>query len=111
MTIDTRKESSVLVVSFRGKLDASASIEAEKKVMGLISGGETKVLLDLSGMDYISSAGLRVLLAVAKKMKAGKGAAAVSGVKGAVDEVFRISGFKSIFRMFPTQEEALRQGF
>lgn len=107
MEIEKRKEKNILVISVKGRLDAVTAPDLEKDLLETISGGEKELLMDLSGLQYISSAGLRTLLVIAKKLKAGQGEILFAGLKGPVEEVFKISGFYSIFKIFDSPETAL----
>jgi anti-anti-sigma factor len=110
MEIATRKEGEAMVVSVTGRIDAVTAPEFEKGLSALIAGGDIVLLLNLNNLEYISSAGLRSILSTAKQLKAKEGKLLFSGLKGPVKDVFKISGFGSIFKMFETEEEALRQG-
>jgi anti-anti-sigma factor len=109
MEIATRKEGGAMVVSVTGRIDAVTAPEFEKGLSALIAGGEIVLLLNLNGLEYISSAGLRSILTTAKQLKAQEGKLIFSGLNGPVKDVFKISGFGSIFKIFETEEEALRQ--
>lgn len=82
-----------------GKLDAVSAAEAETSIDGAIAGGATRLVLNLAGLEYISSAGLRVLLATAKKLSRQNGRIALCGLRQNVREVFEISGLMSIFQI------------
>jgi anti-anti-sigma factor len=110
MEIATRKEGGAMVVSVTGRIDAVTAPEFEKRLSALIAGGDIVLLLNLNDLEYISSAGLRSILSTAKQLKAKEGKLLFSGLKGPVKDVFKISGFGSIFQIFETEEEALRQG-
>jgi anti-anti-sigma factor len=90
-------------------MDAVTVQEFEKSVSELLSGGENVLLVNFSELEYISSAGLRSILATAKQLKARNGEIRFTGLKNTVKEVFEISGFYSIFKTFETEEEALTQ--
>jgi len=107
MEIITGKEKDCAVVSVRGKIDAVTSPDFEKTLADLIEKGETILLLNCASLDYISSAGLRSILSIAKKLKPRDGKLLFAGLRGQVREVFKISGFESIFRIFETPEEAM----
>ena len=110
MEIATRKEGGAMVVSVTGRIDAVTAPEFEKGLSALIAGGDMVLLLNLNDLEYISSAGLRSILSTAKQLKATGGTLLFCGLKGPVKDVFKISGFGSIFKIFETEEEALRQG-
>lgn len=107
MNITTLSEGSVSVVVLVGRLDTGTAPEAERHVFSLLDGGATKVVLDLAGLDYVSSAGLRVLLATAKRLKASGGALRVSGLNPTVREVFTISGFSTLLDVRADRAAAL----
>jgi anti-anti-sigma factor len=109
MEIQTRKEKAAVVVSVKGRMDAVTAPEFDKNMIDLISKGEKTFVVNLGELDYISSAGLRSILALAKKLKEREGKIVVAGLKGPVEEVFKISGFQSIFKIFDSEESALRE--
>ena len=109
MDIQTRKEKVAVVVSVKGRMDALTAPEFEKDVIDLISKGEKTFVINFVELDYISSAGLRSILALAKKLKEKEGRILFAGLKGPVEEVFKISGFQSMFKIFDSEESALRE--
>lgn len=108
MNIKEIKKDQATVMMIEGRLDSSSSGILEKKILSLMETGEKNFLIDFSGMDYISSAGLRVLLMAAKKTKPVGGKVVLSALTDNVKEVFDIAGFTSIFAIFATQEEAVQ---
>lgn len=76
--------------------------------MEVIEGGCAKLVLDCSGLNYISSSGLRVFLIVQKKMTVVKGLFFTCNLQPGIQEIFNISGFSSIFSIFPDKESALK---
>lgn len=108
MEIQTAKEKNAVIVSVQGRIDAVTAPEFEKAISSLIVQGENIFLFNFSGLEYISSAGLRSILATAKKLKPTGGSILFSEIKGPVKDVFKISGFGTIFKMFETQEDALK---
>ncbi len=108
MEIGTTKERNAVVVAVKDKIDAVTAPEFEKTLANLIGQGEKTFLLDFSGLEYISSAGLRSILATAKQLKPKGGNIIFSGLKGPVKDVFKISGFGTIFKIYETREEALK---
>jgi anti-anti-sigma factor len=107
MEVTNRKESKIMVVSVTGRIDAITAPEFESYLSGLMSQGEAHFLVNLTGLDYISSAGLRSILSAAKKLKAQAGQITFCGLQGPVEEVFKISGFNSIFKIFESEAVAL----
>ena len=75
----------------------------------MIAGGEIRFIIDFEALDYISSAGLRSILVIAKKLKAQDGQILLCSLKDAVKEVFEISGFSSIIPIHESVEAAIAQ--
>jgi anti-anti-sigma factor len=107
MEIQKRKTEKCMIVSVSGRLDAVTSPDFEKEMEGCLADGETVLVVDLPGLEYISSAGLRSILAITKKLKARNGKIVLSSLQDMVKEVFEISGFSKILPIFPTKEDAL----
>lgn len=107
MEISVTESGDVRILSFQGNLDTNTSPQAEGEINSLIDAGAQKLLVDFENLDYISSAGLRILLATAKKLKASSGDLKICGLNETVQEVFDISGFATILSVTKTQDEAL----
>jgi len=99
----------VLVLSPRGRLDSITAPAFEALVRGRLADGQRRIVVDLEGLDYISSAGLRILLVAAKTLKAARGQIALCRAQGTVMEVLRISAFDRIFTILPSLEQAVAQ--
>ena len=108
--ITAREAGTVTVVEFEGHLDTNTAPEAQERLDGLQDGGVQKILVSFEKLDYISSAGLRVLLATAKRLGASGGSLRICGLNETVSEVFEISGFSVILSVFGNEAEAL-EGF
>lgn len=106
MQISTRTTNDIHIVAIAGNLDSTTSPEAQKKLDAVLAGAR-KVALDFSQLDYISSAGLRVLLGAAKRLRASGGTLGMFGLNQSVREVFEISGFSAILTVYPSEAEAL----
>jgi anti-anti-sigma factor len=107
MEINKKREKDVLIVSVKGRIDAVTAPDFEKNLMDFIGAGEKIFLLDMKQLEYISSAGLRSILAIAKVLKTKEGKLVFAGLQGPVKDVFKISGFGSIFNIFDSEAEAL----
>jgi anti-sigma B factor antagonist len=107
MEISINESGDVRILSFQGNLDTNTAPDAESEINGLIDGGAQKLLVNFEKLDYISSAGLRVLLATAKKLKASSGDLKICCLNQTVQEVFDISGFSTILSVASSEEEAL----
>jgi anti-sigma B factor antagonist len=108
MDITEEKRGEVMLLGIKGRLDTSTARGLEEKLLASIDGGERRLTLDCSQLDYISSAGLRVLLLAVKRVKGVDGKIAFYALKDQIKEVFDIAGFSPLFPSFATQEEALR---
>jgi anti-sigma B factor antagonist len=108
MEITKEKRGNVVLLEVKGRLDTSTSKTLEETLFACIDEGEKQFALGCSQLDYISSAGLRVLLLAAKRLKNVNGKIVLYALKAHVKEVFDAAGFSSIFPSFNTQEEALR---
>ncbi|HLW27877.1 MAG TPA: STAS domain-containing protein [Kiloniellales bacterium] len=96
MQISEAMDGEVLILSVQGRLDSNTSKELDEVLVQQIQ-SRPAVVLDFSSLEYISSAGLRVLLKAAKQGRAGGGKLALCCLSPHVREVFDISGFSSIF--------------
>jgi stage II sporulation protein AA (anti-sigma F factor antagonist) len=97
----------VAIVRLEGRLDSGAAHGAEEGFNGILGGGTPHLAIDMTKLDYISSAGLRVLLVVAKKVQQAKGKVALFGLSPNVREVFTVSGFDTIFSIVPDSAAAV----
>lgn len=109
MAVETRKEKEITVATITGRMDALTTSEIERSLMHVVDEGEKKLLIDLGGLDYISSAGLRTLLTTAKRIKAQAGTMVFANLRDHVKEVFEISGFHSLFLVYASVEAALER--
>ena len=109
MEITTRTLQDVTIVALAGHLDSNTSPEAQAAIDAILAGGGRKVVIDFSALDYISSAGLRVLLGTAKRLNQERGALRLFGLNETVREVFEISGFATILSVVDTEANALEQ--
>ena len=107
MEILKRKEKDALVISLKGRLDAVTTPGLEKDLTALLASGERILVLDLGDLDYISSAGLRTILTVTKRLREKQGRLLLASLKSVVREVFDISGFSSIIPVFETVDGAI----
>src|SRR5258708_21695024 len=106
MEIAQEHQGEVVIGPLAGRLDSSAAQSAETKLAAAIGTSVPHVAIDMSGLDYISSAGLRVLLVLAKKVQQAKGKVALFGLMPNVREVFSVSGFDTIFSIQPDRAAA-----
>ena len=106
MEIITKEHEKGLVVSVTGRMDAISAPEFEQNLMGLIDSGHTTVVIDCGDLVYITSAGLRSILTIAKALKGTGGTLKISALHDVVKKVYEISGFGAIIPTFETVETA-----
>jgi anti-anti-sigma factor len=105
--IETKKDQ-VTILELVGRLDTTNYNDLEKKIFDLIDRKIIHILVDCSRLDYVSSSGLRILLMALKKISSSKGRFVLSNLQENIAEIFEISGFTSIFEIYPGREEALK---
>lgn len=97
MLIGESETGEALVLAPEGRADSANAAVLEAALLAAAERGEVNVVVDFSAVDYISSAGLRALLAGAKRLQADGGGVALCGINLHVREVFEVSGFLSVF--------------
>lgn len=106
ITVEKRTDDAV-VVRLSGRLDGASAPELEARCTELVGAAVRILVLDLAAVTYISSAGLRVILVVAKRVKAAAGRCVLCGLTGMVAEVVDMAGFRAIISVTGTVAEAL----
>lgn len=99
---------SAAVFEVKGRLDGSSSAELEKQVQSCLDHGARHLVMDFSELDYINSAGLRVLVMGYQRLKPDGGRIMICGVRDYIAEVFDISGYNRIFAMCRDVPDALQ---
>lgn len=107
MNISESKQGNVTILQAQGKLDSMSSPELDKRLTGLVESGIRQIAVDLTGIDYVSSAGLRVFLSAAKRLKQAQGKLALANPSAQVQQIFDIAGFANILPIFKTINEAV----
>ena len=109
MDIEVAEERSdeTLILLPVGRLDSANARSFETIVMEHIAGGEQRLVIDFSRLNFISSSGMRVLLIAAKKLQASRGTLVLCAMTEHIHEVFRISGFDRIIPIKDSRESAL----
>ena len=107
MEINQEAAGSALVLVPTGRIDSSNARQFEEAVVKALDGGATNVLLDLGGLAYISSAGLRVILMAAQKLKAKGGALRLCSLAPMILEVFEVSGFSKLIPIHKDRGDGL----
>jgi anti-anti-sigma factor len=107
MEITARHNGDILVLDVAGRLDTSTSGGAHDAIVGFAKTQPKKVVLNLAKVDYISSAGLRVILTLAKLLQSSNGEMKICRAKGSVNEVLQTSGFNSLIKIVDDEETAI----
>jgi anti-sigma B factor antagonist len=106
MKIETRKVYDVLVVDMSGRLDNHSAGEAGDRIVEIAQGEDGKVLLNLDKLEYVTSAGLRVILRGAKLLQGHRGELKICNARDGVRNVLETSGCHSLIKMYDTEKEA-----
>jgi anti-anti-sigma factor len=107
MQISDEAVGGVCIVTARGRLDGAASGPFGERVQTLIGPERPKLLIDFTGIDFVTSAGLRAVLTILKKVKSVNGLFALCGVQASVREVLEITGIAGMIQTYPGREAAL----
>ncbi len=108
MDITETRHENYSVFKLNGRLVSNTAIGFEQKLFECIEEGNQKLILDFKDLDYISSAGLRVILKATKNLKNADGKLVLCAMQDYVKEVFEISGFDSFLPIVPTIDEAVK---
>ena len=107
MDITTANREGKTVLSVNGRIDTSTAPELEQAINKEIGNGNRRILLDFSSVSYISSGGLRVLLATARKLKNPGDKFGICSLSPEVLKIMKLAGFTSIFSIYLSEGEAL----
>jgi anti-anti-sigma factor len=106
MEAQVEEKGDVIVVRVQGRLDAASSPQLEKKINSIIESGHFKLILNLAGVDYLSSAGMRLMLSVSKKLQHLEGKIVACEVPLDVMGVIEMAGFQRVLELYPSEEES-----
>jgi len=111
MNLTTETKNGVIVLSPRGHIDHQSGGEFGQALLSRVGGprGNTQVVVNFAGVDYINSEGLQVVLLVRKRMAGTKGTLVLCEMKAHIREVFKISGFDQIVTIVDTEADALKR--
>lgn len=107
MDVNTKSYKRVDVVKVGGRVDSNSAPELEKALQQLWEAGRNQIVLDLEEVDYLSSAGLRVMVSTLKAVKRSNGDVRLAAPSARVSEVMQLAGLNSIFQTYPTQIDAV----
>ncbi|MDE0309270.1 MAG: STAS domain-containing protein [Acidiferrobacterales bacterium] len=107
MDIPTERVDGALILQPSGRIDGQNAVDFQTAIESIVTDSDNAVVLELTDLVYISSAGLRVILLLAKTLKSRNAQFAMCSISGSVKDVFDISGFGKIISTHDTREGAL----
>lgn len=107
LDIAQEQQDSLRILALRGRLDTDTSADLELAVQDLLTAGARDFLIDLGEVSYVSSAGLRVLLALAKQLEGSKGRLRLCSLSPSVYQVFEVAGFSKLFAILKDRASAI----
>ncbi len=108
MEIKGSRDGEIFFYSVSGRFDAQTFGQVEEQLKAWLDGGESRLVGDFTNLEYISSAGLRVLLKITKNLAEKGGRMALCGLKDHIKQVFEITGFSKIIPIAESQPEAMK---
>jgi len=108
MEIGENKVGNVDILNLVGRLDAYAAADVEKKINAITEKAQVSLVIGMQKLEYISSSGLRVLLAALKNSRKQQGDIKLACMQPYVKEVFDIAGFSQLFKIYETEDDAIK---
>jgi stage II sporulation protein AA (anti-sigma F factor antagonist) len=109
MRIADARVDGIVAVAPAGRIDTTTAPALEQHLVDLLTRGERRIVIDLSGVEYISSAGLRVMLLVARRVGDVNGRLGLCAMADSVRQVFQLAGFLPLFAVQETRDAAVQQ--
>jgi anti-anti-sigma factor len=107
MDLAQEKVGGVMVLQVKGRIDSSTAPELGKSLMAILEVPESRVLLDLGSLEYISSAGFRILLLAAKRAEEKGSRFVLCGLSAKVKQFFDLGGFLDLFTISASRDEGI----
>ena len=107
MDTEVRHENGIAVIAVRGSVDALTAADLSQVLNGQIADGNVNVIVDLTGLEFMSSAGLRALLGTVKESRSNGGDLRIASSNPGIDKVLKMSGFNNIAKVFTSAADAL----
>lgn len=108
LPIEEFEKEGIHILRVGGRLDATSAPILERKLVHIVETPGAKIVINLSSLSYLSSAGLRVMLAASKRLKNTNGTVAFSNLQDSVMEIVKLAGFEHILKFYPTEAMALK---
>lgn len=109
MNVTFESAGSAIVIDLFGRLDSANAATVEAELLSRLQAAGGGVVVDFTRLDYISSAGLRIILVIAKRMKQAGRKLVLTGFQSNIKDVFEISGFLNILDVAPSRSEAIKR--
>jgi anti-sigma B factor antagonist len=107
MKTEVTQENNSTIVTVTGTVDALTAPELAKILVNQIAEGHVNLIVDLVGVEFMSSAGLRTLLGAVKESRSNGGDLRIASTNPGIDKVLKMSGFHNIAKVFPSPAEAV----
>ncbi len=107
MDVTVEEKGEIIIMRVKGRLDAASSPQLEQRINSIIDGGHFKLVLNFSDVDYLSSAGMRLMLAISKKLRHLEGKVVACSLSDDVMEVIKMAGFNQVIEFYPSEQESL----
>lgn len=107
MDVSLEERGEIVIVRVKGRLDAASSPQLQAAIDSVIEGGHFKLLLNFSDVDYLSSAGMRLMLAVSKKLGSLEGKVVACSLNDEVMDVIKMAGFNQVIEFYPNEAESI----
>jgi anti-sigma B factor antagonist len=107
MKTELKQENNSTIVQVSGTVDALTAPELAKTLTNQVAAGHVNLVVDLTAVDFMSSAGLRTLLGAVKESRSSGGDLRIASTNPGIDKVLKMSGFHNIAKVFASQSEAV----
>ncbi len=108
MNFSQDEQSGNVIIRCEGRLDATSSPQLEVKMNGLVDKKQNHIVIDFNKVDYLSSAGMRLLLSMTKRLRSEQGKLVLCSIHDDVMEIIRMAGFEQILNICDSEQEALK---
>ncbi len=108
MNLSQDEKGGRVIIRCEGRLDAMTSPQLETAMNSWVDKKKNHILIDFSRIDYLSSAGMRLLLSMTKRLRSKQGKLALCSIHDDVMEIIRMAGFEQILNIYGTEQEAIK---
>lgn len=107
LSISVESFKRVDLVTLAGRVDSNSASQLDSALKSLLENGRYKIVLELSGVSYLSSAGLRTMVSAVRESKKHRGDVRLANVSGRVAEVLKLAGLNAIFQVYEDKTSAV----